>query len=275
MTKRKSLSEILPMWYKVAEKKETIRRHMKDYVRKNSFSNSYLNDSLPNEVYRHKSKIIKTGKDIDPVLQENKAFNIELSSSKINGILIKPNEEFSFWKLVGKVTQKNGYKDGRVIINDKVEAGMGGGLCNLANTINLLIIHSPLKITEVHFHSDALASDIGKRIPLANGTSVAYNYVDYRFKNTTNQCFQINLNCADKELLATLNSEKPIPYNYKIVEENHHFVEENGIYYRKSKIYKVTEAKETAKVLNKELILDNKSKVMFDYDLIPKEQITP
>lgn len=272
MKKRKSLSEIIPIWYRVAERKETIRRHVKDLVSNNNFSNSYLSNRLPNEIYRHKSKIIKTGKDIDPILQENKAFNIELSSSKINGLVIKPNEVFSFWKLVGKVNKKNGYKEGRVIINNKVEAGMGGGLCNLANTINLLILHSPLKITEVHFHSDALASDIGKRVPLANGTSVAYNYVDYRFKNTTDQSFQITLNCENQELVAILNSESPIPYKYKMVEENHRFVEENGIYYRKSKIYRVTEDKETSIELNKELVLDNKSEVMFDYDLIPKTQ---
>ncbi|RIM66470.1 vancomycin resistance protein, partial [Staphylococcus arlettae] len=32
MKKRKSLSEIIPIWYRVAERKETIRRHVKDLV---------------------------------------------------------------------------------------------------------------------------------------------------------------------------------------------------------------------------------------------------
>ncbi len=59
---------------------------------------------------------------------------------------------------------------------------MGGGLCNLANTINLLVLHSPLEITEFHTHSDALAPDDGERIPLKDGTCVGYNYIDYRFK---------------------------------------------------------------------------------------------
>ncbi|MEJ7435378.1 VanW family protein, partial [Staphylococcus warneri] len=89
----------------------------------------------------YSTHLIKKGKDIDPELQYNKAYNIQLASSKMDGIIIKPGEEFSFWKLVGKINKKNGYKDGRVIINNKVQPGMGGGLCNLANSINLLIQH--------------------------------------------------------------------------------------------------------------------------------------
>lgn len=272
--KRKNLSELFPVLYTVAVQKEVIKRHVKNKVSRKSFSNTLLNDKLPNVIYRSQSKMIKTGKDIDPVLQENKAFNLERSSSKINSVVIDPGEEFSFWKLVGKANRKNGYKDGRVIINNKVQAGTGGGLCNLANTINLLIIHSPLKITEVHYHSDALAPEKGERKPLANGTSVSYNYVDYRFKNNTDQKFQICIWCENKELIAELRSERALPYQYKIIEKDHQFVKENDVFYRKSKIYKVTENKDSSKELDRELLLNNHSQVMFDYSLIPEDQIT-
>ncbi|EZY59615.1 VanW family protein, partial [Staphylococcus aureus] len=271
--RRKRLSERYPMLYTMAVQKEIIRRHLKDRVSRISFANKLLSYKLPNLVYQHESDMIKTGRGIDPGLQENKAFNLELSSSKMNQLEIKPGESFSFWHLVGKADKKHGYKDGRVIINDKVKSGTGGGLCNLANTINLLIIHSPLTITEVHYHSDALAPDSGVRKPLSNGTSVAYNYVDYRFNNTTDQTFQLCVWCEDKQLKAELRSERDIPYQYRIVEEDHHFVQEHGIYYRKSRIYKVTEEKGTSKEIKRKLLLDNHSQVMFDYDLIPEGQI--
>ena len=60
---------------------------------------------------------------------------------------------------------------------------------------------------------------------------------------------------------------------YELVEENHHFEKENDKYYRVSKIYRNTIEKETGNIQNKELIWDNHSLVMFDYNLIPKEQI--
>ena len=121
-------------------------------------------------------------------LQENKAVNLSLAAPKVNTVLIRPGETFSFWLTVGKTTKSKGYKDGRVIINNRLTPGIGGGLCNLSNTIHRLVLHSPLEVTEFHSHSDALAPDEGKRVPFSSGTSVSYNYIDYRFKNNTDIC---------------------------------------------------------------------------------------
>ena len=48
---------------------------------------------------------------------------------------------------------------------------------------------------------------------------------------------------------------------------------EKDSYYRISKIYRNTIEKATGKILKKELILDNHSKVMYGPELIPKELI--
>ena len=70
--------------------------------------------------------------------------------------------------------------------------GIGGGLCNLANSLHLVILHSPIEVTKVHYHSDALAADPGGvRVPFSAGTSVSYNYIDFRFRNNTNQNIQL------------------------------------------------------------------------------------
>lgn len=87
---------------------------------------------------RIRSPLIKTGKGIDPVLQENKAVNI-------------------------------------------------------GNTIHWLVLHSPLDVMEFHSHSDALAPDHEKREPFSSGTSVSYNYIDYRFRNNTDRDIQLLL----------------------------------------------------------------------------------
>lgn len=270
---KKSLSERYPIFYSMAVKKETVKRHIKNYKSNIKFATYKQDKALPNVVHQYSSYLIKEGKDIDPTLQYNKSFNIGLSASKINKVIIRPGETFSFWNLVGKIDKKRGYRDGRVIINNKVQAGLGGGLCNLANTLNLLIMHSPLEVTELHTHSDALSPDHGKRVPFGTGTSISYNYVDYRFKNTTNQNVQILIWVENNYLNAELRSEKPFDYKYELSEENHHFTKINGKFYRKSKVYKNTVNPSDNKIIDKQLVYDNKSKVMFDYDLIPKELI--
>lgn len=272
--KRKRLfCEINPFFYELAVRKEILRRHIKNLLSHEKFSKTICKEELPNVVSSHSSNLIKRGKGIDLRLQKGKAKNIKLACDKINGMIIRPGEVFSFWKTVGKTSKRKGYKEGRVISGNKIKPGFGGGLCNLANTLHLLILHSPLEVVEFHNHSDALAPDEGKRVPFSSGTSVAYNSVDYRFKNTTEQNVQLLAWCENGKLCAQLRSESPYPWRYEIVEEDHRFEKEGNKYYRKSKIYRKVIEKATDKTLKKELILDNHSEVMYDYSLIPKDQI--
>ena len=273
LNNNKNFCDINPFFYNISMYKGIFLRNIKDLFSKTKFAKTKQQEKLRNIVSDYNSVIIKKGKGIDPITQENKSVNIKLASSKITGIIIKPGEVFSFWRTVGTVNKRKGYKEGRVIKQNKLVKGTGGGLCNLANTINNLILHSPLEIIEFHKHSDALACDIGHRVPMANGTSVSYNYIDYRFKNNTDQNVQLLLWCDEGKLYGELRSEKEFPLEYKIEEENHHFEEENGEYYRISKIYRNTINKSTKEILEKELIWDNHSLVMFDSNLIPKELI--
>lgn len=271
--RRKNFCELGPICYEISTQKEILKRNIRNLKCNDVFVNYKQNEKLPNIVSSHKSGMIKRGKGIDPVTQQNKAVNLKIASGMINGIIIHPGETFSFWKLVGHATPKRGFKKGRVIRNGKLISATGGGLCNLANTINHMVLHSPLDITELHTHSDALAMEQGERKPFANGTSVCFNMIDYRFKNNTDQDFQMLLWCEGDDLYGELRSKTEIPFRYELLEENHHFKKEGDRFYRNSKIYKLTYSKITNELLNKELIWDNHSEVMFDYDLIPKELI--
>ena len=96
--------------------------------------------------------------------------------------------------------------------------GVGGGLCNLANTLNLLVLHSPLEIIELHTHSDALDPSAERnRVPFSSGTSVSYNYIDYRFKNNTPHDMQILVWCENGELKAELRSTVPVVHHTTVI----------------------------------------------------------
>ena len=265
--------DIHPAFYALSYRKELIRRHLKNFFSREKWAATVQAQKLPHIAYSHSSNLIKRGKDIDPILQYNKADNIRLACAKMNGLVIHPGEVFSFWRLVGKTSEANGFKAGRVIVNGRLTSGMGGGLCNLANTLNLMVLHSPMAIVEFHTHSDALSPDAGQRVPLSAGTSVSYNYIDYRFKNTTSQDIQLSLWVDGETLFGELRSETAFPYRYAIVEEDHHFRNEGNHYYRVSKIYRTVSDCKTGQVLGKELFWDNHSQVMFDPELIPNELI--
>ena len=271
---RKLFCDINPTCYKISVKKETFLRNVKDFLSREKIAKDKSEELLPNVDKSHSSILVRKLEGVDIRLQENKVTNIRLAAEKINGIIIKPGETFSFWKTVGKTTEKEGYVEGLVIKRGgKLGADIGGGLCQMANLIHWLVLNSPLEVTELHHHSDALFPDERRRVPFGTGTSVLNNYVDYRFKNTTDQNVQIAVWIENGELCGELRSEKAYPFRYKLVEENHRFRKENGKFYRISKVYRIVIERENNSEIKKELILDNHSLVMYDYSLIPSEQI--
>ena len=269
---KKRFSEWHPICYKISVGKETLKRHIADLCSRETFAKTKSDEKLPVLISSFSTNMIKRAPGVDPTSQINKAENIRLAGAKIHGMLIRPGETFSFWHTVGKITRRKGYKEGRVLSDKGLVLGLGGGLCNLGNSINRIVLQSPLTVTEFHKHSDALAPDSGERIPLAAGTSVSYNYVDYRFKNETEQTYQLLTWCEGDDFFCELRGEKPVPFGYRLQEEEHHFRREGEVYYHYSKLYLVISDRDGAEI-QKKLVWDNRSKVMYDYALIPGELI--
>lgn len=271
---RKLFCEYGPICYKISEKKERLINKTKDFFSNEKFAKKISEERLANIVKSHTSILIRKLYGVDIELQENKVTNIDLACKKINGVIIHPGETFSFWNLVGNPSKKNGYKKGLVIMLDgSLGAGYGGGLCQMANMIHWLVLNSPLEVTKLHHHSDALFPDERRRVPFGTGTSIWYNNLDYRFKNNTDQDIQILVWIENGELCGELRSEKEFPNRYKLIEEDHHFHKEGNDYYRNSKVYKIIIDRASGEEINRELILTNHSLVMYDHSLIPESEI--
>ena len=271
---RKLFCEYGPVAYSISLFKEARKKELKDLLAGRRFAVEKDKENLE-YIWKGDSKIlIRKLHGVDMQLQKNKVVNLQLASEKIDGIIVKPGEEFSFWKLVGKTTRKKGYLDGLMISNGKMMQDVGGGMCQMANMIHWLVLHTPLTVTELHHHSDALFPDERRRAPFGTGTSIAYKSIDYRFKNTTEYPVQIRIWLDDTFLYGEIRSTAELPDKYRLVEEDSHYARESdGKFYRNSKVYRIITDRTTKEVKAKELILDNHSKVMYDYELIPKDQI--
>ena len=271
---RRLFCEYGPLAYKISLFKEARKKDLKDLIQGKKFAKKRQMENFE-YIWKGDTKVLLRklhGVDMD--LQKNKVVNLKLASKKIDGIIVNPGEEFSFWNLVGNATEKKGYVEGLVISNSKMKKGIGGGLCQMANMIHWLVLHTPLTVTELHHHSDALFPDEKRRVPFGTGTSISYKALDYRFKNTTPYPIQIRVWLDDKFLYGEIRSNVELKEKYKIVEEDNYYAQDiDGKFYRNSKVYRIIMDKETHEEKKKELILNNHSQVMYDYDLIPKEQI--
>lgn len=272
--KRKLFCEYGPIAYKISLFKEAKKKDLIDLKNGKKFAKKKSKENFE-YIWKGDAKVLlRKLEGVDMQLQKNKVKNLQLASKKIDGIIIKPGEEFSFWNLVGNATKRKGYLEGLGISNSQMKKGVGGGLCQMANMIHWLILHTPLEVTELHHHSDALFPDVKRRVPFGTGTSISYKALDYRFKNTTKYPIQIRVWLDDTFLYGEIRSTAPLKEKYKIIEEDNYYAkDEDGVFYRNSKVYRIITNKETNQEIKKELILNNHSKVMYDYNLIPKEEI--
>ena len=272
--KRKLFCEYGPIAYKISLFKEARKKDLKDFKNGKKFAKK-INKENFEYIWKGDSKLLlRKLHGVDMQLQKNKVVNLQIASKKLDGIIVNPGEEFSFWNLVGQATKLKGYLEGLMISNGNLRKGIGGGLCQMANMIHWLVLHTPLTVTELHHHTDALFPDEKRRVPFGTGTSICYKALDYRFKNTTEYPIQIRIWLDDTFLYGEIRSTVPLKEKYKIIEEDNHYAkDEDGVFYRNSKVFRIITNKETNEEVKRELILNNHSKVMYDYELIPKEQI--
>ena len=263
--KRILFCEICPFAYRLSTEKEILKRHLKDTLHKTRFAHERTENSLPVVVYRHNSLIRRRLGNVNMQLQENKATNLALAVKHIDGLLIRPGETFSVWKQVGRTTQRKGYKEGLTIAKGQPSQGIGGGLCQLSNLIHWMILHSDLTITEHHHHDGLdLFPDFGRQIPFGTGTSISYNYIDYRVRNDTANTYQLRLHVDGEYLCGELHAAEPLPHTFHIHAENEYFSREQGVVYRNGQVYRDTIDRATGQVLDSQLIRTNHARVMYE-----------
>ena len=265
MLERKLFCEISPLAYQISTQKEIMLRKLKNLPLKSRFAREKSNSELEIRIYRHSSLIRRKLGNVDMQLQENKAVNLFLAAPKIDHILIRPGQIFSFWELVGKPSVACGYREGLVIASGKPGSGIGGGMCQFTNLIHWMILHSDLKILEHHCHDGIdLFPDFGRVIPFGTGTSILYNYLDYRFLNNTDRTYQLITHIDNGYLCGELRCDQKPARKYHIECRNEFFSREPDGVFRNNEIYRVTIDVRTGNKISEELLRKNHAKVAYD-----------
>lgn len=79
---------------------------------------------------------------------KNRVTNIEIGSKILNGLLIKPGEEFSLLRAQGPITKEAGYLPELVIKGGRTVPELGGGLCQIATTVFRVALDAGVPITQ-------------------------------------------------------------------------------------------------------------------------------
>ena len=127
----------------------------------------------------------------------NRIHNIRVGAAKFNGILLKPEEEFSFNKILGEVGPEQGYKPELVILKNKTTPEYGGGLCQVSTTTFRAAVLAGLEITQRYAH----AFPVKYYNPQGFDATIYPPFPDLRFINNTPANILIQTKIKGTELI--------------------------------------------------------------------------
>ncbi len=102
------------------------------------------------------NELIGEGKSNFHGSTKTRVHNISTAINRFDGLVIKPEEEFSFVDTLGPVDKESGYKEELVIKKNKTEKEFGGGICQVSTTTFRAAIYSGLAITARRNHAYAV-----------------------------------------------------------------------------------------------------------------------
>ncbi len=148
----------------------------------------------------------------------NRRHNIKVGAMALDGLLIKPGEEFSLLKALGSIDAKAGYLPELVIKENKTTPEFGGGLCQIGTTVFRATFNSGLPVTARRNHSYRVAY----YEPAGTDATIYDPAPDYKFVNDTGHYILIQARMGTNDLYfdfwgtkdgREVNVGKPVIYN--------------------------------------------------------------
>ena len=126
---------------------------------------------------------------------EVRNMNIQLACEAINGLILKPNEEFTFNGVVGERTESKGYGLAQAYNQGEVVEELGGGVCQVSTTLYNAVFAAGLTSTYRRSHT----FEPNYVTPGLDAT-VSYNGVDYRFINDSDYSIGIRAGYKNRKV---------------------------------------------------------------------------
>jgi vancomycin resistance protein VanW len=142
---------------------------------------------------------------------DGKLHNLMLAARVLDGISVRPGETISFWRITGRPVASRGFQTGRAIVNDRLGADIGGGLCQVASLLYELGLRTGMTIAERHPHSRDLYTEDTRFTPLGLDAAIVWGFKDVRWTNPHDQAVTLAFRVEGETLHGSLFAPAPIP----------------------------------------------------------------
>lgn len=127
-------------------------------------------------------ELVGSGSSLFAGSSPERVHNIVTGANKINGLIIKPGQTFSFNEFLGEISGRTGYTAALVIKNGQTVLDDGGGICQVSTTMFRAALNSGLPILERTAHAYRVGYYEQDSKPGIDAT-IYLPSVDFKFKN--------------------------------------------------------------------------------------------
>ena len=183
---------------------------------------------LPYPLFDIRCPLYNRETGFDMVYQENKVFNLKLAAAALDRVVIRPQETFSFWKLVRYADRDIPYRDGLTVIDGTLTTAPGGGMCQMSNLLFWMFLHAPLTVVERHGHDVKDFPEPPSDAPMGVDATVSEGWLDLKVKNETALSFQIRISFDEDHIIGRLLTDQNNGQFYEVVNGEPLYCRENG-----------------------------------------------
>lgn len=228
---RKRLTQRFPWLIPLRKKQRVFCFYLGMRMDREHYSKTQKKERLPYLLFESACPMYNENTGFDMAYQENKVHNLKLAAAKLDGLLIRPGETFSFCLATRFADRETPYKDGLAVVDGKLTAAYGGGLCQITNLLFWVFLHSPLTIVERHGHLVKDFPEPPSDAPIGVDATIAEGWKDLKVKNETEQTFQISVAFDETHIIGRLYVEKEPLFFWKVENKNTVYSQKEGRVY--------------------------------------------
>lgn len=141
----------------------------------------------------------------------NRGKNVALATSRINGTVLMPGEEYSVSTGMGSRNKENGYFEAGSYENGQTVQTYGGGICQVSSTLYNALLLAEMEITERWPHSMTV-----DYVKASMDAAIAEGLQDLKFKNNTDAPIYIEGVTVGGKLTFTVYGQETRSTNRKV-----------------------------------------------------------
>ncbi|NJJ39480.1 VanW family protein [Paenibacillus apii] len=138
-------------------------------------------------------------------------YNVESAAKAVNDTLLPPGGIFDYGKAIEKAVSTTGFREAPVIVNGKLQPGVGGGICQVSSTLYNAALRTGLEIVERRNHSLPVSY-----LPKGQDATFAQGSINFRFRNNTGRYLLIRSAVRSRTLTVKFFGTFPQNVSYTV-----------------------------------------------------------